>query len=168
MMFDLFDLASASDPTPSSEDSPAKTFPWLESVLALTASGAASGTSSGESSASFFPSTYLSRMSLACFPPMEGGTLPSSFPGWANSGMGGPTGFSTLNSTECHNGGGVCSLSDVLEDARTVPPKYFLSPTACRGILRRAAKRGRELPTQLRLALEAVSSAAEETDKTTS
>jgi hypothetical protein len=37
------------------------------------------------------------------------------------------------------------SLSDILETG-DVPRRYFLSATACRGILRRAEKRGRELP----------------------
>jgi hypothetical protein len=77
------------------------------------------------------------------------------WPTWRNSGMGPPTAFLTLSSSECHSDAGVCSLSDVLETGE-VPRKYFLSPTACRGILRRAEKRGRELPTQLRKALTAV------------
>lgn len=37
--------------------------------------------------------------------------------------------------------------------------RYCLSPKACRGILRRAKKRGRALPEALRLALEARASA---------
>jgi hypothetical protein len=37
-----------------------------------------------------------------------------------------------------------------------VPQRFFLSPKACTGILRRAAKRNRKLPEQLRLALVAV------------
>jgi hypothetical protein len=48
----------------------------------------------------------------------------------------------------------VCSLSDVLE-TREVPQKYFLSQKACAGIIRRAEKRGKELPAQLRDALTA-------------
>jgi len=51
------------------------------------------------------------------------------------------------------NSARVCSLSQVLE-TDPIPPKYFLSALACKGILRRAAKRGRELPTMLRRALE--------------
>ena len=50
---------------------------------------------------------------------------------------------------------GVCSLSDILETG-DVPQRYFLSPTACRGILRRAEKRGKELPQLLAHALKAV------------
>lgn len=46
------------------------------------------------------------------------------------------------------------SLADVLETS--VAPKYYLSPRACQGILRRAAKRGKELPPALQAALEAV------------
>jgi hypothetical protein len=46
-------------------------------------------------------------------------------------------------------------LSDVLEATGTVPQKFYLSPRACAGILRRADKRGKELPAALREALEA-------------
>ena len=52
-----------------------------------------------------------------------------------------------------------CSLSQVLETI-LIPPKYFLSATACAGILRRAEKRGKKLPELLDLALrQAVDSA---------
>ena len=44
------------------------------------------------------------------------------------------------------------SLSQILEDAP--PPKYYLSRTACLGILRRAKVRGKELPEQLENALK--------------
>lgn len=47
------------------------------------------------------------------------------------------------------------TLSDVLESSQ-VPEKYYLSPKACRGILRRAEKRGRALPPSLQTALERV------------
>lgn len=43
------------------------------------------------------------------------------------------------------------SLSDILEP--NPDPKYYLTTTACLGILRRAAERGKELPPQLKLAL---------------
>ena len=46
-----------------------------------------------------------------------------------------------------------CALSDILE---TSPQrKYYLSRTACLGILRRAEERGKELPAQLKAALMA-------------
>ena len=44
------------------------------------------------------------------------------------------------------------TLSQILEV--NVPEKYYLSAKACEGILRRASKRGKELPEMLRIALE--------------
>ena len=48
-------------------------------------------------------------------------------------------------------------LSSILQ--ADAPEKYCLSPKACRGILRRAQKRGKELPEVLRIALERQASA---------
>jgi hypothetical protein len=58
-------------------------------------------------------------------------------------------------------------LSQILE--ATSPRKYWLSPTAAAGILRRAKKRGRTLPAQLEAALTALASQhpAEEEKTTT-
>ena len=53
------------------------------------------------------------------------------------------------------NDDGVCLLSDILETG-DVPQRYYLSVRACRGILHRAAKRGRALPRLLLMALEHV------------
>ena len=87
-------------------------------------------------------------------------TLPQSFEGWSNAGIASHGGCLMLNFTEWPSAAAVCSLSEVLETE--VAPKYFLSPKACRGILRRAEKRGRELPMQLQRALDRV--AAQETE----
>lgn len=54
------------------------------------------------------------------------------------------------------NDASVCSLFSVLEVPERIPRKYFLSSTACAGILRRAEKRGKALPEVLRLALAEV------------
>ena len=43
------------------------------------------------------------------------------------------------------------TLSQICED--NVPQKYYLSAKACAGILRRAEKRGKELPAELKAAL---------------
>jgi hypothetical protein len=67
------------------------------------------------------------------------------------------------NGLEFRNGAAVCSLSEILETG-TVDPQFFLSATACRGILRRAEKRGKALPEQLRLALEQVATGRAVTD----
>src|SRR5690606_19322700 len=61
----------------------------------------------------------------------------------------------TLNTSEWPNDAAVCSLSDILETG-DVPRRFFLSATACRGILRRAEKRGKDLPAALSSALQAV------------
>ena len=44
------------------------------------------------------------------------------------------------------------TLSEILE-THEVPTRYYLSPTACKGILRRAEKRGKALPEPLMRAL---------------
>ena len=51
-----------------------------------------------------------------------------------------------------HSGAGVCSLSAIFE--ANAPERYCLSPKACAGILKRAARRGKDLPLLLRTALE--------------
>jgi hypothetical protein len=71
--------------------------------------------------------------------------------------MGSPTEFLTLNILEYPSDGVASSLSDILETG-DLPRRYYLTSTACRGILRRAEKRGKELPEALRSALLAVAS----------
>ena len=58
----------------------------------------------------------------------------------------------TRNIGEYPNAERESSLSQILQD--NVPEKYYLSSRATIGILRRAAKRGKELPPVLRMALE--------------
>jgi hypothetical protein len=58
----------------------------------------------------------------------------------------------TLNTGLSPKGAKESSLSQILE--ATPLPKYYLSRTACLGILRRARKRGKELPPILKRALE--------------
>ena len=71
---------------------------------------------------------------------------------WGKSGMGFHGESWTLNTSEFHKDADVCSLSDILETGN-VPQKFFLSPKACQGILHRAEKRGKKLPTPLQSAL---------------
>ena len=92
---------------------------------------------------------------VSCPADPEGILVPSSGR-WGKSGMGGPTESWTHSSLEFPSGAVVCSLLDILETG-DVPQRFFLSATACRGILRRAAKRGKALPSALELALRAVS-----------
>jgi hypothetical protein len=62
---------------------------------------------------------------------------------------------STPNISEWPNDASVCSLSQVLETG-SIPQRFFLSSTACAGILRRAEKRGKALPPALQQALQTV------------
>ena len=65
-----------------------------------------------------------------------------------------PGGSTTLNTGECPSVARESTLSQILQ--ANVLEKYFLSAKACAGILRRAEKRGKELPTMLKEALEEV------------
>ena len=58
----------------------------------------------------------------------------------------------TPNTSERHSGAAVSFLSQILEE--NAPEKYSLSPKACQGILRRAERRGKDLPPMLKAALE--------------
>ena len=57
----------------------------------------------------------------------------------------------TLNIGECPSAAVASTLSQILE--ASVPEKYFLSAKACEGILRRADRRGKQLPPMLEEAL---------------
>ena len=59
--------------------------------------------------------------------------------------------FGTLNTSECPKDVVECSLWQILQ--ATAPSRYSLSQTACLGILRRAACRGKSLPPLLETAL---------------
>jgi hypothetical protein len=62
--------------------------------------------------------------------------------------------FLMRSSSEWPSAGAVSLLSGALETSPDLP-KYSLSPTACVGILCRAERKGRPLPTRLEMALKA-------------
>jgi len=95
------------------------------------------------------------KMSPVCCQVTEEGILQPSSLRWGNSGMGSPTGFLTLSTSEWPKDAEESLLSHTLETG-DLQQRYYLSPTACRGILRRAEKRGKQLPQMLKEALEAV------------
>ncbi|MCE4552770.1 hypothetical protein, partial [Xanthomonas hortorum] len=68
-------------------------------------------------------------------------------------------GYSTHNISASPNDVAVCFLWQVV-DTTSIPQKYFLSPIACAGILRRAAKRGKCLPELLQAVLTAQSTSS--------
>lgn len=85
----------------------------------------------------------------------------------ANSGFTTSPGECSIAATsECPSEGAVSSsLPDVLE--ADAPPRFFLSRKAGAGILRRAEKRGRELPHRLREALHDLASQTPDDDRRT-
>lgn len=94
-----------------------------------------------------------------CFPRMKVKTFSSSSKRFPNSGMAWRGEYWIANISESPNAADGCLLLDVLESH--APQRFFLSPRACQGVLRRAKKRGRELPTRLQAALEAVAQQSE-------
>ena len=62
------------------------------------------------------------------------------------------TEFSMHNTGEFPSAAVESTLSSILEV--NAPTKYYLSAKACKGILRRAERRGKQLPEMLRIALE--------------
>ncbi len=85
-----------------------------------------------------------------------------SFPRLGGSGMMAGGHFWTLNISVLHSADSAysaCSLGAILEPPERVPPRYWLSPRACRGILSRAERRGKKLPPLLQQALEATAAA---------
>jgi hypothetical protein len=116
---------------------------WRSSILGLLTAHA--------------PDGWCGRTSPASCHRTEDGTLVPFSGAWSNSGMASPTECLTLSTLEFPSGAVACSLSDILETG-DVPQRYYLSATACRGILRRAAKRGKSLPPSLAAALEAAGS----------
>jgi len=99
------------------------------------------------------------KTSPACCQATEDGILVPSSGRWGSWGMGGPTESWTLNGSEWPSDAAVCSLSGTLETG-VVPQRFYLSGKACAGILRRAERRGKELPLPLQRALEAVAASA--------
>ena len=83
----------------------------------------------------------------------EDGILAPSSQRWGTSGMGTPTECLTLNTSESPSVAVESLLSHILQDLVDIQPKYYLSLRACEGILRRAEKRNKTLPSALRKAL---------------
>ena len=70
----------------------------------------------------------------------------------------------TRNTGECHNVAVVSRLSQILEE--TPHPKYNLTAKACQGILRRAERRGKDLPKLLKQVLIRQSQGASPQERT--
>ena len=136
------------EPPASRSASPASEADWMMTVATWPLSFLGLLTEHG-------PDGWCGRTSPASCQATEDGTLVPYLGAWSNSGMGSPTECLTLSSLEWPSAAAVCSLSDILETG-DVPQRFFLSATACQGILRRAEKRGKVLPEALERSLKAV------------
>jgi hypothetical protein len=137
------------------EEPPAKPFPLQETEQDWMTLVATSQWNTSDLLSAFSRDGLSGKTSQAFCQSTQEGRLEPSSGRWANSGMGSPTEFLTLKTSESHSAAVACSLSDVLETG-DVPQRLYLSAKACAGILRRAEKRGRQLPHLLQTALERV------------
>ena len=135
------------------EDFPAKTSALLAGELVLLAQEAGYSGKLQELWKKRKATGSSSKTSLAFLPLTQGQTSVLSSERWQTSGMVLPGGCLMLNTSEYPRDGAVSSsLADVLA-THPVLPKYYLSPTACEGIIRRANRRGKTLPPALQEAL---------------
>jgi len=143
--------------TSSAGASPAKAYPWQESVRASLMNAAVSSLKCVEWWAKQSPTSLSGRMFPDCSVVTGERTSRPSSGHWPTSGIMELGGCWTVNSSEWPSGGDgslVCSLAEILDGE--VPQRFYLSPKAAAGILRRAEKRGRTLPRALHEALQAV------------
>ena len=134
------------------EDSPVKTFQWPESEEDWKEIGQVSSGNLSALSMNSSPDGYLSKMYRGGFRPMMGKISESDLKPWANAGMVWRGECLTHSTLESPKDAVECSLSDILETH--VHQRFYLSPKACEGILRRAEKRGIKLPDRLLQALK--------------
>ena len=102
------------------------------------------------------PAGSLARMFLGSCRSTTDETSGESSQTWMSSGMAWRGEYWMLNGSESPSDASACSLPDVLETGSHLS-KYFLSPRAAAGILRRAERRGRDLPEHLAEALSQLS-----------
>ena len=143
----------------SAEASPARTSQSPENEQVSQANAQDSSLRQPESLTLFSETEdgFSLRMFPDSFPQTADEISPSYLRRWPTSGFTTSPGECwTVDSSECHSDGGAfSSLPDVL--VADVPPRFYLSPKAAAGIIRRAEKRGRELPEHLAEALRMLS-----------
>jgi hypothetical protein len=141
-------------PISSSEEAHASLSPQQESDLEWMIHVATWHSTTSELLGTFSRSGSSMKTSQAFCRLTKDTILPPSWGKWSNSGMGSPTEFLTLNTSEFPNEGEESLLSDVLMAIGEVPQQFYLTKRACAGILRRANRRGKVLPSSLKEALE--------------
>lgn len=98
------------------------------------------------------PGGLSGKMSPVFCPVGEDGILAPSSNRWSNSGMAALGECWTLNTSESHKGEEESSLLDILEIGE-IPQRYYLSPKACAGILRRVEARDGQMHPVLKMVL---------------
>lgn len=155
--------------TSSAEDSRAKTSQSRESEPDSQANAPDCSLRPPESLTLFSETAdgFSLRMFPDSFPQTADEISPSYSRRWPTSGFTTSLGECwTADTSECHNeGGAFSSLPDVL--VADVPPRFYLSPKAAAGIIRRAEKRGRALPDELDQSLRTLSTSGEAEQTTT-
>ena len=132
-------------PSPSQEDEldwMTRVVTWPSSLLSLLADSA--------------PAGWFGRTSTAPYLSMTVMRSERSSQSWSSAGMASRGECLTLNTSACPSDDVASSLSDILETGDHLR-RYFLSARACAGILERAARRGRALPSLLEQALREAS-----------
>jgi hypothetical protein len=102
------------------------------------------------------PELLSSKTFMACFIPTKGETSKPLFDLWPSSGILSDGVCLTARTSESPNLASGSTLWGVIETGE-VPDKYFLSPSAAKGMLRRAKQMGRNLFPPLRESLEILS-----------
>lgn len=139
LMFSLEAHPAKPSPSPDSErDWMIHVVTWQSSFFALLADSA--------------PVGWFGRTSPEFCRITEEKPSPPSSGSWSNAGTASPTECSTLSLRESPSVAVASSLSAILETGDHLS-RYFLSARACKGILARAEKRGRWLPSLLESAL---------------
>src|SRR3990167_2900398 len=144
--------------TSSAEVSPAKTLASPDAGLGFLAPEADSSMSLPESWARYVQSGYSWKM-FQGFYPQTGVTISaSSSTPFRGSGMAFRGEYLTQDTSESPSAAVESTLSEVLETS--VPQRFYLSPKAAAGILRRAERRGKKLPRRLEQALQVTAGGA--------
>lgn len=140
--------------TSSPGGSPAKTYPSPVAEQGSLALEVGSGGSFTGSLESYSQLGFSWKTSLGCCLATGDETSEACSHRWETSGISWNGECWTRATSEFPNGGGVCSLSDILEDRPHA--RFSLSQKAAAGILKRAARRERTLPPHLEAALQEV------------
>ena len=128
------------------EDSPAKTSRWLQwgQELGLEGNTLHSFLNTLASLETHAPEFLSSRTFQGSSLATEAGISKSLFERWPSSGMAWDGVCLTAKTSESPNHVNECTLLDAVETG-AVPERYFLSPNAAAGILRRTDRMGRDV-----------------------